>query len=243
MGPATRTPLRAHHRKDVATARRDRWLDRIVAQMPRAASPEVDSFLATLELALLDGVLARHERDQLVQVAEQSGLGRDQVLSLHEHYLGAMAETALADGVVTEEEHTQMRDVAAMLGLSDADVAAALEHAAREMAAQGSGDAAAAPSRRTGLAHAGIALRPGARVVVTGAMKRERSEWERIARTHGLVPGGVTKTIAVVVATDPDSLSGKAAKARSNGIPIVTEAAFATLLQGAVDSGELPGGH
>jgi DNA polymerase-3 subunit epsilon len=40
----------------------------------------------------------------------------------------------------------------------------------------------------------------------------------------------MSKTTKLVVAADPDSQSGKAAKARSYGIPVVSEAAFARLL-------------
>ena len=48
----------------------------------------------------------------------------------------------------------------------------------------------------------------------------------------GLKCGGITKKTKLVVAADPDSQSGKAAKARSYGVPVVTEAAFARLLGG-----------
>jgi len=41
----------------------------------------------------------------------------------------------------------------------------------------------------------------------------------------------VTKKVKLVVAADPDSLSGKARKATDYGIPIVTEDAFAVMLQ------------
>ncbi|BAX96794.1 DNA polymerase III subunit epsilon [Mycobacteroides stephanolepidis] len=41
-----------------------------------------------------------------------------------------------------------------------------------------------------------------------------------------LTSGGITKSTRLVVAADPDSLSGKATKARSYGIPVVAEAAF-----------------
>ena len=63
-------------------------------------------------------------------------------------------------------------------------------------------------------------------------MGRERGEWEAIARARGLELGGVTKRTKLVVAADPNSYSGKAAKARNYGIPIVTEAAFERLLGG-----------
>ncbi len=71
-------------------------------------------------------------------------------------------------------------------------------------------------------------------------MQRERSEWLRVAKAHGLEPGGVTKSTKLVVAADPNSMSGKAAKARSYAIPIITEAAFERLLDGHVDAGRLP---
>jgi DNA polymerase-3 subunit epsilon len=44
------------------------------------------------------------------------------------------------------------------------------------------------------------------------------------------VVGGLTKRTRLLVAADPDSQSGKAAKARSYGVPAVTEEAFARLL-------------
>lgn len=41
----------------------------------------------------------------------------------------------------------------------------------------------------------------------------------------------MTKSTKVVVAADPDSLSGKAKKARGYAIPIVTEGAFGQMLE------------
>jgi len=41
----------------------------------------------------------------------------------------------------------------------------------------------------------------------------------------------VTKKVKLVVTADPDSLSGKARKAADYGIPIVTEEAFAAMLE------------
>lgn len=41
----------------------------------------------------------------------------------------------------------------------------------------------------------------------------------------------VTKKVKLVVVADPDSLSGKARKAADYGIPIVTEDAFAAMIE------------
>jgi len=69
-------------------------------------------------------------------------------------------------------------------------------------------------------------------VVFTGEMSLPREEWVRRAMDAGLVPhSSVTKKVALVVAADPDSLSGKARKAEAYGIPIVGEWAFEELIQ------------
>lgn len=200
------------------SARPDTWLDRIIARMPRTADVRVDSYLATLERALIDGVLAEHEKDELIEVASGLGLTRTQVLDLHSTYLVAMAQVALADHIVTPQERDDLDRVALMLGLQPSDVETALA-----TAQQGPAAAALVES-------ATIALEPGDRVVFTGAMKRDRASWEEFARSRGWVPGSVTKKTRLVVASDPNSQSGKAAKARSYGIPIVTEEAFARLV-------------
>ena len=221
--PSDYPEMRMAHRSEVRATRQDEWLDGIVSLMPRAADPRVDAYLGVLELALLDGFLAEHEKDALVSVALESGLTRGQVLDLHADYLRAMAEVALEDHVVTADERADLERVAGMLGLRSTDVDAALAQA-RDRRTTG---CAAIES----LTRACIDLAPGDRVVFTGDMAVDRSVWERRAREQGLELGAVTKKTKVVVAADPNSLSGKAGKARSYGIPIITESAFARLLE------------
>lgn len=217
------------------SARPDGWLDRILSRMPRTADSRVDSYLETLERALLDGVLAEHEKDELVEVAFELGLTRGGVLDLHARYLEAMAEVALEDDVVTSQERGDLDRVAAMLGLQKVDVDRALEAATSrrslDPASMGEqNDASGGHVAALRLGTAGIALSPGDRIVFTGAMVRDRASWEVLARELGYVPGTITKKTALVVAADPNSQSGKAAKARSYGIPIITEEAFARMV-------------
>jgi DNA polymerase-3 subunit epsilon len=74
-------------------------------------------------------------------------------------------------------------------------------------------------------------LEKGDIVVFTGQMSEPREVFEQRASAAGLVVGSsVTKKTSLVVAADPDSLSGKARKAGSYGIPVVAEGAFGTLL-------------
>jgi len=55
-------------------------------------------------------------------------------------------------------------------------------------------------------------------------MSQPREQIEAILVSRGYVPwNAVTKKVKLVVAADPDSLSGKARKARDYGIVIVGE--------------------
>lgn len=226
--------LRMARRTEVRPLHDDAWLDAIVSRMPRAADVRVDAYLAVLEMAMLDGFLAEHEKKELVAVAVDSGITRGQVLDVHGDYLRAMAEVALADHVVTTEERSELSRVAGMLGLRATDVDSALVEAAQPSGAHHLGKVSAVDR----VASSGLSLSPGDRVVFTGDMQTERGEWEDLVRAHGLTTGGVSKKSKLVVAADPNSLSGKAAKARSYGLPIVTEKAFRRILGEFVDRAE-----
>jgi DNA polymerase-3 subunit epsilon len=165
---------------------------------------------------MLDMYLSAHEEEALIEVATNLGFQRDQLTAIHATYLDSLAIAAWADGVVTDDEHEQLTSVAGMLGLPPGLVRVALDRAERVslMSTQG----------------ATFKLHAGDQVVFTGELSIPREKWIKLATDVGLVHGGMSKTTKLVVAADPDSQSGKAAKARSYGIPVVSEAAFARLL-------------
>jgi DNA polymerase-3 subunit epsilon len=201
------------HGRSATPRRPDAWLDRITSQMPRSEDPLVEAYLQVLEQAMLDNYLSAHEEEQLVELAIGLGLARDQVAAVHATYLDTLAVAAWADGVVTEEERAELDAVAAMLGLPRRLVGLALRRA-----------------EQTRPSVPEFALHPGDRVVFTGELSAPRDEWVERAAAAGLLHGGVTKSTKVVVAADPDSQSGKAAKARSYNVPVITEAAFVRLM-------------
>ncbi|GGP77754.1 exonuclease domain-containing protein [Saccharothrix coeruleofusca] len=194
------------------------FLAKLVDVLPRVAQPpQADAYLDVLDRALLDRDVSAAEQQELLDTARGLGLGLSEVTALHRDYLGALASAAWADGIVTDEEGADLKLVAALLGLGGEDVARAFE--AAEEAARADGG------------WTRFRLEPGDRVVFTGQMSQPREVWEERAAATGLVvAGGVTKKTRLVVAADPDSLSGKAAKARGYGIPIVSEDSFADLL-------------
>jgi len=190
------------------------WLRSVLSAAWIPANPEDEaSYMLTLDNALLDREISRSEGKQLLATAEAAGLSRGTVARLHQDYLRAVATEALADGIVTDDERAELDTVATALGLGAPYVDEAL--------------AWAAANKPTAVDEsASFALRPGDRVVFTGEMNRGRDEWVSLICAAGLASGGVTKSTRLLVAADPDSLSGKAAKARQYGIPVIGEAAF-----------------
>lgn len=209
------TPVRRGHTSAVPQS----FLARLVDLLPRSPEPSVDSYLAVLDGALLDRHISASEADALIDIAEKFDLDWATALAAHRSYLTALAAVACEDGIVTSAEETDLRGVAEMLGLSASDVDVALEHGRR----------ATRSPQETSLGR--FHLSPTDHVVLTGEMTELREVWEERARASGLIVGrNVTKKTVLVVAGDPDSLSGKARKARDYKIPIVTEMAFAHML-------------
>lgn len=197
--------------RTTARAFRDQhFLGRLASRAPRSEMhPEANSYLSLLDRALLDRQISRHEEDELVSAAEMMGLSRNDAVALHRLYLLTLGKMALEDEVVTAEQQADLRLVAEMLGLTAGDVDAAL-------------DPASAPAVNV-CDVGGFSLHPGDAVVFTGdAPGVDRSELEYQARTLGLrVTSAVSGKTSLVVAADPDSISGKARKARDLGVPIV----------------------
>jgi DNA polymerase-3 subunit epsilon len=213
--------------RGAANSRSTSYLDRLAARLPPAAGPEEhNEYLALLDRALIDRVLSAREADQLVSLAADMGIDRPTATRLNGDYLGALTRAAVADGQVTDGEFQDLTAVAELLGLGAAAVAPELDRAWQDRPDQLAATGAGAPQAQ----EPGFRLSPGDLIVFTGELSRPRAELEAVARSAGLVPHpAVTKKVAVLVAADPDSLSGKARKAAGYGIPIITEASFLRL--------------
>jgi DNA polymerase-3 subunit epsilon len=203
--------------RELATTQ-EHFLARLVDSPPSAKVPPGNAHFEYLELldqALLDRHISVAEADALVALATESGIGRKAVLELHRAYLRQLAGAAL-NSVLDKPELEDLRHVAELLGLGRDEVGKALRTAS-------AGQAAPVVRR--------FSLAAGDKVVFTGEMRRERPEWERAALDAGLlVHPAITKKVKLLVAADPDTLSGKGRKARDYGIPVITEAAFAGML-------------
>lgn len=136
--------------------------------------------------------------------------------------MSQLACAAWLDEIITEAERDDLHAVGALLGIGSDAIDDLVEEARRV-------------ERVQPIELGSFGLSAGDFVVFTGEMSRERSEWENIARSLGLTPhGAVTKKVKLVIAGGPDSMSGKARKARDYRIPIVTEEYFSCMTAGGL---------
>ncbi|SDE07061.1 exonuclease domain-containing protein [Glycomyces harbinensis] len=194
------------------------FLTRLVDHIPRVPDPpQADTYLALLDRALVDRHISATEADLLVTLAADLGIGRAAAIELHRGYLRSLAAAALSDGVVSASERDDLNRVAGLLSLSLGAVDEALA-----AGANGPAPVRARPEYR---------LKGGDVAVLTGAFAESKSFWAKRLESAGLsVSPNVTKKTSLVVAADPDSLSGKAVKARQYGIPVIGVDSLDTVL-------------
>lgn len=200
-----------------AYARNESFMDRLVGSLSNSqvgAQLNTD-YLALLDRVLLDGVASMAEGSALVSLALELGLTIDDVHVAHRAYFDGIASNAWADHVLTATEESDLRSVGLLLGIDESVVANALT----------------TPTAAPSAGGTEFRLAPGDIVVLTGDMTKAREEWVAELTSLGLVvKDNVVKKTKLVVSADPDSMSGKARKAREYGVPIVTEDGLGKLL-------------
>lgn len=172
-------------------------------------------YLALLDRVLLDWHLSVTEADMLLSFAGEMGFPESAVRRMHRAYFDGLVTAAWADGELSQREWDDIQAIGRLLEIDEDVVAAASVSAGFGF-----------PRLSTG-----FRLVPGDTVVITGDTRRSRSEWFAILGEAGFVArDSVSKTAKVLVAADPDSMSGKAKQARQYGIPIITENGLERLL-------------
>lgn len=184
------------------------WRSRIgqlTHQLPASGARAEDAYRDRLANALRDKQITREEAHELEAAA--TGLAHEDIEAINEEFIRQLVVQAWADGVVTDAERAELFAIADALGVDQALV----ERLIRPLPTD-------------------VTLSPGDRVALTGTLAMPREEWTARATAAGLDVGGVTKNCAVLVAANPDTMSGKARKAREYGVPIIGETQFAHLI-------------
>jgi len=217
------------------------YLGRLVSRLPMSAgapvacAPNREPTLAYLELldrALEDRHVTAAEADALIDLAQWWGMSSQETREAHAEYLRALAVAALADGVISEAERGDLAEVAEWLGVGASAVDEAIAGA---RTGRPGGEAQVSVPTCENLAGKSVCFTGAMRCTVEGQpITREMAE--QLAFSKGLeVVSGVSRRLDLLVTADPLSLSGKASKARANGVRIMAEAVFWRTLGISVD--------
>lgn len=172
-------------------------------------------YLSLLDRVLLDRHMSTTEADDLLRFAQGMGLGAAAVRRIHRAYFDGLVSAAWADDELTVAEWRDIESIGRVLEIEQDVIAQAA-----------SKPALVAPRFTTG-----FRLLPGDTIVITGDTVRDRSAWFRILQERGFTAkDSMVKSAKVLVAADPDSMSGKAKLARQYGIPIITEEGLERML-------------
>ncbi len=227
--PALRVSGKCLTRSETAKSARSQsaYIDRLVSSLPAAniIDPKLDQYFALLDRILEDRLVTPHEGDALLKLALDLGISREQARKAHLAYMRDLFAVALADGVISPSEEQDLRNVRGLLSIPSAAYAEMLCEAL-----EGTRRARNANPRNPGgagdLANKTVCFTGEFTSRISGHIV-SRDFAERLAQQKGMiVRNGVTKDLDILVAADPNSMSGKAKKAKKYGIRIVAEPVF-----------------
>lgn len=197
------------------------YLARLVRRLDdddASADPDVAGYLDVLDRAVEDRRVTATEGKVLYETAAGYGLSSDAVAAAHRRYVEGLAHAALADGVVTDLEREDLSLVCRLLDVAES----VLDDALVVGRAQQATSVAAAPD----LAGLSVCF-TGALGTTLGGLSMTRSTAEQLATGAGLrVVSNVSSGTDFLVVADPDTMSGKARRARELGVRIVAEQVF-----------------
>lgn len=205
------------------------YLATILSRLPDVPAVNIAHYYSVLDRALEDRRLEPNEISTLILTAVDCGLSKHDVLTAHRDYLRDVIKVAYLDDQLTESELDDIHSVAHLLGFEASYVDEALQRYASTQCTTNS---------ETKDRHF-----QDSRVCFTGEITSTikgkpitRKMAEELATKNGLIPvPSVTKKTDLLVVADPDTMSGKAKKARDYGTRIIAENVFWKKLGVATD--------
>lgn len=203
------------------------YIGGLIERLPisgETSEPGELEYLNLLDEILGDRRITEKESEFLFDLAMELSISKNKALILHQSYLSSLVRIALLDGIITEAEMADLNQVAKLLNVSDKIL----------------GDLISCAHKNNNIKDLAQERQKyiGKNVCFTGTlssfyngMQITREVAHKLALEHGLiVKKGVTKNLDYLVAADPDSMSGKAKKAREYGTRVLAEQTFWSML-------------
>lgn len=186
----------------------------------------VVEYLGLLDEILADRKITYDESESLFELASQHNITQPQAISLHKRYLANITRIALIDGIITDLEMKDIIQLAKILHISESDLDLIIQAEQMNIVSNG----VVKPEMTNDIVGKSVCFTGTLTAIHKGSlMSREMAQ--KLAMEHGLiVKKGVTKDLDYLITADPDSMSGKAKKARQYNTKILAEQAFWNLL-------------
>lgn len=209
------------------------YIGELVTRLPIIGETKHEGELAYLHLLdeiLADRRISTTESQCLFDLALEYNITQSQAIELHKQHLSDLIRIALLDGTISDFETQDLIQVADLLNISELDLSELIsrgEMGAQDTIKEGSLEFSREKSKLVGQ----TVCFTGTLLSKHNGMPITREMAQKLALEHGLViKKGVTQDLDILVTSDPDSMSGKAKKAREYNIRIMAEQAFWTML-------------
>jgi DNA polymerase-3 subunit epsilon len=218
----------ARETQALASSRPSSFIAQLIPRLPLDTSrrPEINQYFALLDQVLEDRRVTSSEAESLATLAIQLGLSRTLAVEAHELYLRELVRIANADGFVSESEKSDINDVRKLLDISEDRYLSIMAEEVLPGCDIAKSHSAPANLISRQLQNKSVCFTGELRCSVNGR-PATRDYAEAVASSAGMIiKQGVVKSLDYLVVADPDSMSGKAEKARRYGVRIIAEPAF-----------------
>ena len=181
-----------------------------------ASDDSIASYRLLLEQVLEDRSVDEVEAKQLHELAISLGLDGPQVAEVHRCFLKTLGSIVMADHALSPSEKRDYLRVAQLLAVTE-------EQAMKYLAVRNDEPAVLT---REDLSGNSVCFTGESQCTIDG-QRIDKERAEELATAAGMTfAKSVTKKLDILVVADPDTMSGKAKKARDYGKRIVAERAF-----------------
>lgn len=185
-------------------------------------------YLILLNEILADRIITDDEIDELNNFAKENNISQTQIFELHKKYLKDLIKLYLQDNFISDNEFSDLLLVSELLLIPIELLESLIEE-------KGKTKNDLIEINKEKYYNKSICF-TGKLSAIVDSKQVDRNTAQKIAFEKGMIiKNGVTKDLDYLVTADPNSLSGKAKKARSYGTKIISENVFWNMLGISID--------
>lgn len=211
------------------------YIKKLVERLPAGPQddPIIDDYLSLLDRVLEDRIVDEREYSQMLLLANELDMTRDQAVATHDQYMHHLILVALEDGVITEAEEKDLELVRRLLGITEKHYDALMNKSIDQYKYGAQVNCFQKPD--SSLSGKTVCFTGAFNSIINGELATRTIAKKMAVDAGMIVQKGVTKKLDILVVADPNSMSIKAKKARDYSIRIVAEPVFWRLVGVSVD--------